>query len=463
LRAVAGRSIDLCEALFHDQSGVSEGSTTEDVGARLKRLRLDRGLSQRDLSSPGVSYAYISRIEAGARTPSVKALRKLAQRLNVSVEYLETGRDTRDVDERELRLADAELDLRLGGDIAGAEAKLAAVLDEAVAAGDPASANRARIALGLAAARRGDQLEAVERLEAALGSSRDVAHPHTRPELYTTLGRSYTALGAADRAVALFGRCLGQVAEAVPEDSTARIRYASLLSLALRDAGEPERASAVLRDALAQLDEQGGPYSRARSYQLVARASAEAGERSEALDYVRDANALLRAAEDDQTLARAYLLGARVELHDGNAAAARRQLEHAQSFLGRTPARGDEAMLRICESRLAALDGDAERAVEAARAALKLLGDFNGDTRGAAALALAKGLELQGDDDGADAAYRRAVDLLGAHGPGADAGEAALEWASSLRRRGRGKEAESVFRRAYDLGVHAETEAARRR
>jgi tetratricopeptide (TPR) repeat protein len=120
-------------------------------------------------------------------------------------------------------------------------------------------------------------------------------------------------------------------------------------------------------------------------------------------------------------------------------------------------------MLRICESRLAALDGDADRAVEAARAALRLLGDLNGDTRGAAAQALAKGLELQGDDDGADAAYRRAVDLLGAHGPGADAGEAALEWASFLRSRGRAKEAESVFRRAYDLGVHAETEAARRR
>src|SRR5919201_5158870 len=63
---------------------VAEGSTTESVGARLKRLRLQRGFSQRDLSSPGVSYACISRIEAGARTPSVKALRKLAQKLGVS-------------------------------------------------------------------------------------------------------------------------------------------------------------------------------------------------------------------------------------------------------------------------------------------------------------------------------------------------------------------------------------------
>ena len=62
-------------------STVSEGSSAESVGARLKRLRLQRSFSQRDLSSPGVSYAYISRIEAGARTPSVKALRKLSQKL----------------------------------------------------------------------------------------------------------------------------------------------------------------------------------------------------------------------------------------------------------------------------------------------------------------------------------------------------------------------------------------------
>jgi transcriptional regulator with XRE-family HTH domain len=66
----------------------------ESIGQRLRRLRIEHGLSQRDLSSPGVSYAYISRIEAGARAPSVKALRRLAGKLGVSVEQLETGTPT---------------------------------------------------------------------------------------------------------------------------------------------------------------------------------------------------------------------------------------------------------------------------------------------------------------------------------------------------------------------------------
>src|SRR5678815_3083428 len=147
---------------------VPADSPREGVGARLKRLRLERGFSQRDLSSPGVSYAYISRIEAGARTPSVKALRKLSQKLGVSVEYLETGRDIRDVDERELRLTDAELELRLAEDPSAAEQKLRDLLAEATNVGDHASESRARISLGLAAAQRGNHLDAVEQLEAAL-------------------------------------------------------------------------------------------------------------------------------------------------------------------------------------------------------------------------------------------------------------------------------------------------------
>src|SRR4051795_12384599 len=123
----------------------------ESIGERLRRLRVERGFSQRELSSPGVSYAYISRIEAGARRPSVKALRQLARKLGVSVEYLETGSDLRDVDERELKLSDAELELRLGQNFEQTERTLTSILEEAHAAGDPKAAQRATVALGLAA------------------------------------------------------------------------------------------------------------------------------------------------------------------------------------------------------------------------------------------------------------------------------------------------------------------------
>jgi transcriptional regulator with XRE-family HTH domain len=55
-----------------------EPANRQTLGERLRQRRLELGLSQRDLSEPGISYAYISRLESDARTPSMKALRKLA-------------------------------------------------------------------------------------------------------------------------------------------------------------------------------------------------------------------------------------------------------------------------------------------------------------------------------------------------------------------------------------------------
>src|SRR5438105_7544319 len=102
----------------------------ETIGQRLKRLRLDRHMSQRELAAPGVSYAYISRIEAGTRQPSVKALRRLAAKLGVTADYLETGSQLAPEEQRELRLSDLELAMRLG-DPADVEEQLKALLDEA--------------------------------------------------------------------------------------------------------------------------------------------------------------------------------------------------------------------------------------------------------------------------------------------------------------------------------------------
>jgi len=434
---------------------VPADSPREGVGARLKRLRLERGFSQRDLSSPGVSYAYISRIEAGARTPSVKALRKLSQKLGVSVEYLETGRDIREVDDRELRLTDAELELRLEGDTREAEQKLEKLLDESRAAGDRTSATRAAIGLGFAAAYRGNHLDAVERLETALAEEPPSAQ--MRPDVYSTLGQSYAALGAADRAARLFERCLDEVRETAPADLTIRVRYATLLSYALSDAGEYDRARSVVMDALNESGSLGDPHSRIRLLWAVSRVAAIEGRSAEALQHIRKAMALLEATDDTLQLARGYLLAAGIESSEKRADETRELLGAAERLLAPHAESRDIGMLRIGQSRLASLEGDGERAVDAARDALAIFGDSHGGEQGAACWALAAGLVLQGDLKTADTTYRRAIDLLTVHGRRHNAGQASVEWASHLQEQGRGDEAEPILRRAYDLGVNAET------
>jgi transcriptional regulator with XRE-family HTH domain len=66
-----------------------------DTGKRIKQVRLERGLSQRELAEglTRVSFAYVSRIEAGKRTPSLSALIRIAERLDTSALFLATGRN----------------------------------------------------------------------------------------------------------------------------------------------------------------------------------------------------------------------------------------------------------------------------------------------------------------------------------------------------------------------------------
>lgn len=63
----------------------------EKLGRRFQELRQQRGLSQRQLAFPGCSAAYISRLEAGDRRPSIQTLHRLAFRLYTPTIYLSHG------------------------------------------------------------------------------------------------------------------------------------------------------------------------------------------------------------------------------------------------------------------------------------------------------------------------------------------------------------------------------------
>jgi tetratricopeptide (TPR) repeat protein len=418
-------------------------------------------MSQRELSSPGVSYAYISRIEAGTRQPSVKALRMLARKLGVSAEYLETGSELGAEEARELRLADAELKLRLSEDPAEAEPVLTEVLEEAVIAGDRTAATRARITLGLAAAQRGDDTRAVELLEEAINSSE--VSPRDRPDVFATLGQSYVGLGMPARAVDLFESALAQVSEQAPDDVSAQVRFASYLSSALSDMGDIERAEGVMSDALERSEGSSDPYTRVRLYWSLARLSEFEGKYMAALDYVRRAIALLQATDDSLHLARAHLLSAWIMGAQGNAEGSGRHLELAERLLGPHPEPVDLARLRTEQAKRAALLGDGDQAVTRAREALELLGDSYELDQGSAAWALAEGLALQGETEKAGKEFDRAVKLLGDNRRLREAAQAARGWGRMLRSAGREAEALDVLERATDLAVRGEKTETNRR
>jgi transcriptional regulator with XRE-family HTH domain len=437
-------------------------AAVETVGERLRRLRLDRGLSQRQLAEPGISYAYISRIEGGARRPSVKALRKLARKLGVSADYLETGSEIRESDVRELQIADAELELRLAKNPDEAEARLVSLREEAVAAGDGVGAARAEIALGLAAAATGRNSEAIGRLEAGLDLS--PTSPAARPDVFATLGHAYAASGKPERAVEVFESCLAELADVEPRDPSAQVRFATYLSYALTDLGDLTRAQAVLDDVLEQAESLADGYTRVRLFWSLARLNDVRGRHAAALDYIRRAMALLEATDDTIHLARAHLLCADILIAQGRIEEAGPHFDRAERLFGPSAQTEDLVNLHRDRARREAMLGHGEKAIEQARAALELAGDEYPHERGHALWALAEGHALTDDFAGADDAYRQAAVLLDGHGHRRDVIGLYRSWAKFLRRCGREQDALEVLERATDLAsepVTAEAPAKR--
>src|SRR5688500_12018766 len=151
-------------------------------GRRLREARERAGLSQRQLSFPGCSPAYISRIEAGDRIPSLQLLRELGRRLGVSEDFLATGSEARP---QSFLLLEAELALRFD-DLERAGELYEEAFEQAVR---PAERSQAEEGLGQLALRTGDVRTAIGYFERALvGSTLD---EWERPALAESLGRAY--------------------------------------------------------------------------------------------------------------------------------------------------------------------------------------------------------------------------------------------------------------------------------
>jgi transcriptional regulator with XRE-family HTH domain len=419
----------------------------ETVGRRLKRLRLERGLSQRDLSEPGVSYAYVSRIEAGARRPSVKALRMLARKLGVTAEYLETGSEVDSEDARELRLAEIELRLRLDGNVSPNE--IEDVLEDAVAHADEAIAVRARIALGFAADNRSDHAAVVGYLEDAIRS--DLVTPVARPDVYVTLGRAYAASGFPQRAVELFERGLLELAELTPEDLGMRVRFSAYLSFALTDVGELQKARAVVGEALSTSSEAVDPYTRVRLYWSLGRLALEQSRPQTALENFRRAVALLEATEDSLHLARAHMSCAHALIDSNDIADAIRHIEQAEVLLGPRPATDDLAVIRRLQTTCAARTGAFASAERYGVEALELADGLPNEA-GQIWWALAEARVGAGDP--ADGAFELALALLGEHGTVREQAALLRSYGRYLRDAGREREALDVFERAADVAAN---------
>jgi transcriptional regulator with XRE-family HTH domain len=424
---------------------------SESIGARVRRLRLERGLSQRQLASRGVSYAYISRIESGQRTPSVRAIRLLARRLGVAPEYLESGADIGPVEALELRLTDAELRLRLGDHSAEVRHALQAVLKEAQRAGESEIAVRAQIALGLSSLAAGNEREAAQYLTIAVESP--LVSPQTHTNVYVSLSKALRFLGRADEAAKMLEDALDDLGSQTPEAAGIRLRIATYLSYALTDLGQLERARSVLEeiDAGAALD----PHEQVTMHWSLARLAYMEGQPRAALREIRRAIILLDHTEDSLELARAHLFAAEVHLWADNIPEAERHLALAAGLENLAADARDLGALHSCQALAHARRGDSERARLLIQYAHEELADAPTE-QGLLWFAQALAEAACGDLDAATLSFDQAVDALTASSMQREAAAICREWSQLLTAAGRSEEAADTAMRAAQLSKNTD-------
>jgi len=326
------------------------------VGERLRQARLDAGLTQRELAFEGCTAAYVSRIEAGARVPSLQIIHEFAKRLDVTPEFLATGRP--EAGDLSSELLEAEVAFQLG-DVSRAEELYEAARETA---GPPAARAQALLGLGRLALQRGEIEEGISLLQSAVGSGR--LAPGDASTAANELGRSYASLGRFDDAFAIFERFLAAARER--GDRYDEVRFALLLANSYVDHGDYGRAHGTLGEVLQLARETIDPKLRASLYWSQSRVHFSQGDHDRAAEYARLALATLKASEQTLEAARALLLLAYIENERGNPHAALELIDEGEPVVVSSAAREttDAAMFTIERARALAALGAGEEAAE---------------------------------------------------------------------------------------------------
>lgn len=333
------------------------------LGDRVRKRRVELGLSLRQLAFPGASASFISRVEAGARVPALTTVRELALRLDLPIEQL-LGRPIEPAI-GEQRLLAAEVAVRLGEP--GAEENLNELLGEARALGDHQAESRLLEQLGLLALERRDDQQAINLLEAARAAEPRVS-PRERPNLYRSLGRAYAGIGDLAHAVAIL-RTAFEDALAPPPDVSLMVRFGTYLANAFTDRGRFAEAEGVLADVVRHEADILDPTNRVRLEWALARTYAEQGQHQLAEAYCRRLLARLELSEEQHALGHAHLLLSGILLDRGETDQA---LEHlaTSSKLLTDEAPVELALLSIEQARAALAQDDLDAAEVHARRAL---------------------------------------------------------------------------------------------
>jgi HTH-type transcriptional regulator, quorum sensing regulator NprR len=343
----------------------------QQIGARIRKARIEAGLSQAQLGAPHFTRAYLSAIELGKVRPAMKSLEFMADKLGKPTSYfLEDAEADRRRQERELEIHSSEALLnRQTADQAIERAT--PLLESAVS---PSERCRLHLILGTAHNFLIQGNDALRELAAAERLQQSVSIGTTLRIRYQT-ALAFRHSGNSLQAIAILRELLGELDRAAVRDQPLRLRVVKDLGVILIDSGDFEEANSYLLTALEWAQDIGDVSGLVSIYNALGYAYRALGDLDAATGYIQRALATNDALQD---------LTATAMFHNALAviAAERRHFQasaqHVERAIQIAKASGPAVMLPhyICtkaesefkEGKLDAAQADGEEALAAANA-----------------------------------------------------------------------------------------------
>jgi transcriptional regulator with XRE-family HTH domain len=270
-----------------------------EFGRRLRKLRSELGLSQRDLASGAVNQSYISLLESGARVPTLDVVAHLAKVLNVPLRDLAgdiditTGPEDAAAGRAELvqeLLATSAIDQ---GDLEQAEERLTRILATARASGSQHATLTHGLALDRVLEMRGDRNARYELLRGLLPVAEVAGVAEARVRIRVSLAAAARDIGRLDEAFTHVEQAGAEIDGTAFRHGSEHIKLLAVHISVLADAGGGAEIVRLVNSMLAMAEALGSPSISGRAQWAASLALAAAGETDRSLELLGGARRML--------------------------------------------------------------------------------------------------------------------------------------------------------------------------
>ena len=335
----------------------------DQLGTRIRKVRLELGLSLARVAGKEFSRAFLNQVELGRSRPSARTLQIIADRLHRPIEYfLQDPKDSTTA--LELLLAEAGTRLRQGD-----PAQARALATELAGRRNlpPETRARAQLLLAEALLRLREVNDAMPILRAAIRASEDAGWSALAVELYDRMGSAYYLLRQPHEAGRWWDKALATYEEVQLADPRLKARILGHVANLHYVAGQSREAIAGYLAAIASAGPVLDMQALGGIYEGLAVAFQKTGQVERALEYAQRSLRLFETLGDVRMSAQLRNNMAKILLEEGRAGEAERVfLEGADQLrrvdekdllplllAGAAEAALEEGQLSTAEARLA--------------------------------------------------------------------------------------------------------------